>query len=65
MVSKKSAIDYAENVKNCKYTWGVLNVEKFVKKLNDDGMKDIKVEQGPRGSIIHLVSVVFKFFIQS
>lgn len=54
--SKKVAIDYAENIKSCKYTWGTLNVDKFVKKLNEDGIKDVKVEQGPRGSIIHLVS---------
>lgn len=53
--SKKVAIDYAENMKNCRYTWGTLNIDKFVKKLNEEGITDVKVEQKPRGSIIHLV----------
>lgn len=53
--SKKMAIDLAENVKNCKYTWGTLNIDKFVKKLNEEGIRDVKIEQSANGSIIHLV----------
>lgn len=55
--AKKAAIDYVENMKSCTYTWGTLNVEKFVKKLNEDGITDVKVEQSARGSIIHVVGV--------
>lgn len=56
---KKMAIDSAENIKNCKYTWGSLNIEKFIKKLNEEGIRDVKLEQNANGSIIHLV----KYFV--
>lgn len=49
------AIDSVENLRNCKYTWGTLNVDKFVKKLNEEGIRDVKIEPSASGSIIHLV----------
>ena len=55
--SKKAAIDSIENLKHCKYTWGTLNVEKFMKRLAEEGIRDAKLEQSASGSIIHLVRV--------
>lgn len=49
------AIDSVENLRNCKYTWGTLNIDKFVKKLNEEGIRDVKIEPSASGSIIHLV----------
>ena len=54
-VSKRSAIDSIENLKHCKYTWGALNIEKFMKRLNEEGITDAKLEQSADGSMIHLV----------
>ncbi len=56
--SKKIAIDLAENVKSCRYTYGTLNIDKFVKKLSDEGIRDVKIEPSANGSIIHLVKIV-------
>lgn len=51
---KKMAIDSVENLRNCKYTWGTLNIDKFVKKLDEEGIRDVKIEPSASGSIIHL-----------
>lgn len=45
-----------EVLKNIKYEWGKLDVDLFVKKLMQDGITDIKIEQtGPGGVIIKLL----------
>lgn len=36
-------------LKNTKYEWGTLDVENFIKKLNQDGITDIKVEHTDSG----------------
>lgn len=45
-----------EVLKNVKYEWGKLDVDLFVKKLMQDGITDIKIDQtGPGGVIIKLL----------
>ncbi|KAL1123383.1 hypothetical protein AAG570_002465 [Ranatra chinensis] len=41
-------------LRQLKYEWGNLDIDQFVQKLNQEGIKDAKVERSNTGFIIHL-----------
>lgn len=48
-----------KNAADIKHEFGSLDVNDFVQRLAQEGIKDVKVEPGPNGIIIHLVSTFF------
>lgn len=49
---KKSLVPNREDIlKQVKYEWGTLDIDLFLKKLMQDGITDIKMEQNGPGSV--------------
>ena len=42
------------------YVWGSLDIQEFTSVLRQQGIMDAKVEQGPGGHIIDIVSMAVK-----